>query len=863
MIRIIFLYLLIVCPAFVIGQTYISHVVDKEGVSITLSAGLLKIMPIHDKAVRIQWIKDLPVEEQEFVLINKQPAIDFDCAEVGQELKISTTNFTVLLDKSTSRLTFMDENGKILLREALNSRKLSDNTVASEHCYIAEQGFEWKEGEYLFGLGQFQDGHYNLNNVSRKLIQVNSQIALPFLYSSKGYGILWHQYGLSWFNPADNQIELHKESNKDGEAQEVTSISGTQKISQKQTLYKGKFDIQTAGEYTLMLDLGEMDNRHLIIIDGKSIVDQSNLWLPPAVSARVWLDAGSHDVQVLCKSSNQPSLQWRKASEVTTFRSPHARSLDYTVFLGKDADDVISSYRDLSGKVPMLPKWAFGYWQCRERYTSSAHLVETVNEFRNRLLPMDVIVQDWQYWGKYGWGVPKFDEANYPDPQQFIQELHAMNAKFSVSVWENLDKKSVVAEDYDGLYIPNSPWIDIYNPKTQAVHWNALNDNLFRYGVDSWWMDATEPENDALVDKQTYFGLGQFYRLTYPLFVSKAVHDGQRHRSKDKRVTILTRSAFPGQQRFGTINWSGDIGWDWDTYRRQIVAGLNFTLTGMPFWTTDIGGFFRPGQSQYTDPKYHDILMRWFQWSVFCPIFRMHGYQSETEPWKYGEKVERDMQQLLNLRYSLLPYIYSQAWKVSDKNYTLMRPMVMDFERDLKALEQGYQYMFGPSILVAPVVSPDCDVWKVYLPQGSSWYDFWTNKKHNGGQEVMADASGNKIPLFVKSGAILPVGPVIQYAMQPSDDPLVIKVFSGENGFFELYEDEGDNYNYENSKYTLIPFTWHDKTQMLTIDSRTGSFAGSSEKREFEIQLIGADGVVLVKRVVYTGLPLYLNFNPS
>ncbi|RRN78136.1 DUF5110 domain-containing protein, partial [Pseudoxanthomonas sp. SGD-10] len=572
----------------------------------------------------------------------------------------------------------------------------------------------------------------------------------------------------------------------------------------------------------------------------------------------VQLKAGTHNVQVVCKSTNTPSLHWRKASNVTTFRSPTAKSLDYVVFLGEDADDIISTYRDLSGKVPMLPKWAFGYWQCRERYTSSSHLVETVKEFRKRQLPMDVIVQDWQYWGKYGWGVPKFDEANYPNPSQFIKELHDLNAKFSISVWENLDKKSSVAKDYEGLYIKDSPWIDIYNPQTQKVHWNALNQNLFRHGVDSWWMDATEPENDALKGKNTYFGQGEFYRLTYPLFVSKAVYEGQRETNPEKRVTILTRSAFPGQQRYGTINWSGDIGWDWDTYKRQIVAGLNFSLTGMPYWTTDIGGFFRPGASQYHDAKYHDILMRWFQWGVFCPIFRMHGYQSETEPWKYGGKVEAEMRELLNLRYQLLPYIYSLAGDVNRNNSTIMRPMVMDFKGDEKAIKQPYQYMFGPSILVAPVVKPEIREWKVYLPEGSLWFDFWTNKIQKGGREVMADASKNKIPLFIKSGSIIPLGPVMQHSSEKSNEALTLNIYGGSNGFFELYEDEGDNYNYEKGRYTVIPISWNEKKRSLMIGKRVGTFQGSIEKREFNIRIVGLDGEIVEQRVIYDGNPLSL-----
>jgi alpha-D-xyloside xylohydrolase len=849
-------------PALLFGQSYKTHTLKTDRLSINLSEGVLHLIPLSDKVIRVQWEKGGNRESRELVLINKQATPKFKLTESQAHLKLSTSGLTVLFTNKTATLDFLNNEGKVFLSEKPGSRKLTSNTILGEPCFIAEQSFASMEGESLFGLGQFQDGNYNLKNVSRKLTQVNTQIAIPFLYSSKNYGILWHQYGLTYFNPADNEVQLVKRDTTAGEKRdaEVTTTSGTQRVSQQQAIYNGKFKVDKDGEYSIMLDLGDMDNRHLVIIDGIAQIDQSNLWLPPSAGKLVKLKAGEHTVQIVCKASNTPKFSWKPADNQTTFRSPNAKSLDYVVFSGKNADEVIANYRNLSGNVPMLPLWAYGFWQCRERYTSGNHLVETVKEFRKRNLPMDVIVQDWQYWGKYGWGVPKFDEANYPEPDKFIKHLHDLNARFSVSVWENLDKKSEIAKEYidKNLYIPNSPWIDIYNPQTQKTHWNALNKNLFSYGVDSWWMDATEPENDALTGKQTYYGPGDFYRLIYPLLVSRAVYEGQRNTDPNKRVAILTRSAFPGQQRYGTINWSGDIGWNWDTFKRQIVAGLNYNITGMPYWTTDIGGFFRPGRSQYTDEKYHDILTRWFQWGVFNPIFRIHGYQSETEPWKYGEKVENNMRTMLNLRYKLLPYIYSEAWQVSRNGSTIMRPLVMDFGTDEKAVQQGYQYMFGKSMLVAPVTEAGAVEWDVYLPKNAVWFDFWTGKKYSGGQKIAADASQNKIPVFVKSGSIIPVGAVKQYSAEKTDAALEIRIYSGANGRFQLYEDEGDGYNYEKGKYTIIPFTWNDVTKTLQIGAIQGSFPGYLKNRTFNILLVkDGDGInnprSASKTVIYQG----------
>jgi alpha-D-xyloside xylohydrolase len=844
----------------------------KDRIDVTLSAGTLSICPLTENAVRIKFYKGIEVQVPEFIFTSSVRTPRFHVSDSPLKLEIKGKNIIVELDKKTGKLSFTDNSGKILLSEKAETRKLMPDSVIGEPCFVAEQSFESPAEEYIFGLGQFQDGHYNVRNITRRLTQVNSQISIPFIYSSKGYGLLWHQYGLTDFNPADNFVALEKqERSTSGSNQlaEVTTTSGTQKVSQHQSLYTGKFKVPSDGVYSLFLDLGDMDNRQYVVIDGQPCIDISNFWLPPTSDALVDLKAGEHQLQLVCKSNNIPKVSWKLIDNLTTFRSPNAKLLDYVVFYGPSADSVIATYRNLSGNVPMFPLWAYGFWQCRERYTSGTHLVETVKEFRIRNIPMDVIVQDWQYWGKYGWGVPKFDETNYPNPDQFIKQLHDLNAHFSISVWENLDKKSIVAKDYvaKNLFIPESPWVDVFNPLARETHWNALNQNLFAYGVDSWWMDATEPENDALHGKKTYLGLGDFYRLTYPLFVSRAVYEGQRKTTSDKRVCILTRSAFLGQQKYGMINWSGDVGGTWDSFRRQIVAGLDYTITGLPYWTTDIGGFFRPGKSQYTDEKYQELLTRWFQWGAFNPIFRIHGYQTETEPWKYGQQVEDNMRKMLNLRYRLLPYIYSQAWQITKNGSTMMRPLVMDFNGDTIALNQQFEYMFGKALLVAPVTEPNVNEWNVYLPESIAWYDFWTGKRLDGGRTITTDAPLNKIPLFVKAGSIIPMGKFIQYAGQKSTDTLELRIYQGTNGRFDLYEDQGDNYNYEKGIYSLIKFNWDEAKKTLTIDSRKGVYPGMLKKHTFNILLVNENrgtGVetssTIDKIVKYSGKIIVVKF---
>lgn len=858
-------YLLIAClfPLLCQGQVMKSFKQLKDRIDVTMSDGTLSIYPFTENAVRIKFSNDVEVRVPELIFTSSAPTPRFQVFDSPSKLEIKEKNIIVELDKQTGKLSFANNAGKIFLSEKAETRKLVPDSVMGEPCFLAEQSFESPADEYLFGLGQFQDGHYDVKNITRRLTQVNSQISIPCIYSSKGYGLLWHQYGLTDFNPADNFIVLEKQDSSvsNNKMVEVTTTSGTQKVSQNQSLYNGKFRISKDGVYSIFLDLGVMDNRHFVVIDGKPCIDQSNYWLPPTVSTLVDLKAGEHQIQLVCWHANIPKVSWKLIDNLTTFRSPNAKLLDYVVFYGPSADSVIATYRNLSGNVPMLPLWVYGFWQCRERYTSGTHLVETVKEFRKRNLPMDVIVQDWQYWGKYGWGVPKFDETNYPDPAGFIKELHDLNAHFNISIWSNPDKNSPIGQEYvsKNLYIPNSGWLDYFNPITRGTYWNTLKENLFTYGVDSWWMDATEPENDDIKGKKTYLGAGDFYRLTYPLFVSQAVYEGQRKTSSDKRVCILTRSAFLGQHKYGMINWSGDIGGTWDSYKRQIVAGLNYTITGLPYWTTDIGGFFRPGNSQYTDEKYHELLTRWFQWGTFNPIFRIHGYQTETEPWKYGQQVEDNMRKMLNLRYRLLLYIYSEAWQVTKNGSTLMRPLVMDFREDAKATDQSYEFMFGKSILVAPITEAGVTERNVYLSKSVDWYDFWTGKRMNGGQTIKANAPLDKIPLFVKSGSIIPMGKFIQYVGEKSADTLEIRVYKGADGKFELYEDEGDNYNYEKGNYTIIPFKWDEQRQTLTIGDRQGNYPGCLASRVFNLVFVKeSNGVgiatsMLEKQVSYIG----------
>jgi alpha-D-xyloside xylohydrolase len=508
----------------------------------------------------------------------------------------------------------------------------------------------------------------------------------------------------------------------------------------------------------------------------------------------------------------------------------------------------------------MLPKWSFGYIHCRERFHNQHELLETAKRFRKEGIPLDLIVQDWQYWGKYGWNAMKFDEQNYPDPAGMVRQLHGINMKLMLSVWSKIDTNSDLGKEaaQKGYYIPNTSWIDFFDTEASDFYWKNMSEKLLNpYKIDAWWQDATEPENDDLQGRRIMKGkeIGERYRNIYPNMVSKTVYEGLRKDDPDRRAMIFTRSGYAGIQRYGSVLWSGDVGNDWQTLRYQISAGLGFNASGLPWWTYDAGGFFRP-HDQYTNKKYIERMIRWIQVATFLPFMRVHGYMSNTEPWNYGKEAQNIITEYIKLRYRLLPYIYSEAAKVSMNGSTIMRPLVFDFPEDKEALRQDVEYMFGKSLLISPVLTEGVNEWTTYLPIcEAGWYDFNSGKKYDGGQNVTTPVTLSNIPVFVKGGTILPYGPEKQWADQHNDSPMEIRIYPGGNADFELYEDEGDNYNYENGEYSIIRFKWNDKSKTLTIDNRQGSYKGMPEERTF---IICHDGVN--KSIKYQGNRLKIKF---
>ena len=691
--------------------------------------GRMKVSKVARNAVRIQYTTDEAAKE------------DLPDWLYVKHDEVKRQDISTQIDAQGQTVTVKDKNGKPVFK-------------ATQHQLIDGQAtlaFDSPEDEFLFGLGQFQDGYSNVRGLSRRLTQVNTQISMPMLLSSKGYGVLWNNYGMTEFNPCGKSVRLEK-AKGEGKKEEVdaTSTTGNKKEVRERHIFEAELNIEEAGNYTLLLDVGQkMARRHNLCIDGVPVIEIQNVWLPPTASKIVMLDKGRHKLTAELTKDDQPTVYYNMVKDETVFRSPVATAVDYTVFVGTP-DEIIATYRELTGPCPEMPKWALGYIHCRERFHSSQEILETANRFKQEGMPVSMIVQDWQWWGKYGWNAMQFDETYYPDPKALTDSLHKMDIRLMLSVWSKIDKNSEVGKqmERDSYYIPGTDWIDFFNPDAAASYWKNFNERLVPTGIDAWWQDATEPENDDLAGRRVNNGRwsGEQVRNVYPLLVNKTVYEGLV--AAGKEPMILTRCGFPGIQRYGSALWSGDVGNDWDTFGRQIVAGLGVQAAGHPWWTYDAGGFFRP-RDQYTNQDYIERMLRWIETSVYLPLMRVHGYMSNTEPWNYGDEAKQIIANCLKEREQLRPYIEACAERVAKEGYTLMRPLIFDFADDETALRQSCEYMFGPELLVSPVTEPGVKEWKTYLPkQKGGWTEIHTGKHYDGGQYVTTEVSKAYIPVF-------------------------------------------------------------------------------------------------------------------
>lgn len=786
--KVIYLCLLVsVISINSIAQTYHRTI---YGVEARIDSINIRIEFFNNDIVRVvKSPSGIIINKKSFTVIKKPERIYFRLRHTDSTLNIISKSLDVALNLQNGQVNFLNISGKLLLSE--NGTDFNPCEDSLEHSFSVKQFFRLTPGEAIYGLGQHQTGILNRRNQQIVLKQHNMQIAIPYLYSTNGYGLFW-----------DNTSS---------------------------TIYK-----DTLGENSFSSEVGDC--------------------------------------------------------------------VDYYFLRSDNADRGLAQWRSLSGQAPLFPHWAFGYWQSRQRFKSQEELLDAVTKYRSLKVPLDVIVQDWQYWGadKKTWNSTLFNNSAYPNPQQMADSVHRLNAHIVISVWPSFGDSTDIFKDfkrrgmlYNMTAGPPSPFVkfyDAFNPAARDVYWNFMNRNLFSIGIDGWWLDSSEPgqrkSEKSDDDNKTYRGLFGKVRNAYPIETVKGVYEHQRMKTSMKRVVILTRSAFAGQQRFSSANWSGDIVSGWDVLQQQITNGLNMSFSGIPYWTSDIGGFF----SKYNYPEgikdttFHELYVRWIQFGTFCPLMRSHGSNTPREIYQFGKKgnwAYDAIEKFIDLRYRLLPYIYSTAWKVTSQSFTFMRAPVMDFPNDKKLYNLNNEYLFGNSLLVCPITEPlyvskvnnkivtdfsHSKKWNVYLPQGSEWYDFWTGEKISGGQQVLADASIDKIPLFVKAGAIIPMGPIVQYADQQADSVLEIRIYPGADGQFTLYEDENDNYDYEKGIFSTINIKWDDKHRSVTIGDRKGSFPGMLKKRVFKFIIAGinhGNGINVAsfsdKTVTYNGKRIVSN----
>ena len=759
------------------------------------------------RTVRVEKPQDGQSTRQSLVVIDQPEKVKVKESTVNGAKVYKSAFLTVTV--KDGKVSFADNKGNVLTSEA-ETRFTPITEGPDKGAFKVKQSFTVEADEGIYGVGLLQNGKMSQRGENRKMQQSNLEDFAHVFQSIKGYGIYWDNY------------------------------SPTQLITP---------DKGVSGEMVLESQVG--------------------------------------------------------------------KGVDYYFIYGGNADGVIAQMRQLTGKVPMLPLWTYGFHQSRERYKSQGELLEVVRKYRELGVPFDGIIQDWQYWGSnYTWNAMEFINEEFGSAQRMIDEVHEKNAHISISIWSSFGPESKPYKELKekGHMMSFETWpesglsfwpprrdypsgvrcYDVYSDEARDIYWKHLS-RLHDMGIDAWWMDSTDPDHmqykESDLDEMTAMGSWRSVRNLYPFMAVKGVDEHQRAVDSTKRVFILTRSYFAGQQRYGANTWSGDVGSSWENLRKQIPICLNYTLTANPNTNTDIGGFFAgsyntQGRNSATrNPQYQELYVRWMQYGAFTPMMRSHGTEVYREIYYYGkpgEPVYDALVDAIKLRYRLMPYTYSLSWQVSRNDDSFMRPLMMDFKEDKNVWDMGDEYMYGRNILVCPVGHPlytreklvstdelsgwnkdeenkgelyrpvnwkEMKTYEVYLPAGAKWYDFWTNKLYDGGQEIQADAPLAYSPLYIKAGSIIPIGPEVQYTSEKPWDNLDIVVYPGADAEFTLYEDEGDNYNYQKGMYSTITFKWNDKAKSLTIDRRQGDFPGMLKTRKFNVKIAGGTA----KTVDYNG----------
>lgn len=802
---------------------------------------------------------------------------------------------------------------------------------AQKHGWSWRALFDSPDNEAFYGLGQHQSEELNMKGKNEDLFQYNTKVSVPFVISNKNYGILWDSYSYSrWGNPDDylqlnRAFKLYDKDGKEGQLTGTYVAKNGQKIVRGEDSIYFEYAMPETSEICNKTDKGGIQNLPKgFALNGSKVVYEGYVEAPTnsfyqfilyyAGYMKIYIDGklvvperwrtawnpNSYKFETAIQKGKKTPIriEWQPDGDVSycglrvaTPRSEAEKNqlsiwsemspdMDYYFIAGKNMDEVISGYRTLTGKAPVYPKWVLGFWQSRERYQSSKDIEENMKKFRDLKIPVDNIVQDWNYWKLDSWGSHEFEAARYPNPQAMLDSVHALHGRFMISVWpkfydtvknyKELDAKGwmyhqAIKDDiHDWLGFRGS-FYDAYDAGARKMFWRQMDENLYtkyKFGIDAWWMDASEPNvRDCTpmwyrkaLSGPTALGTSTEYFNAYSIVNADAIYNGQRSVNPNQRVFLLTRSGFAGEQRYSTATWSGDIATRWEDMRAQMTAGLNYSMAGLPFWGMDQGGFCvenryvaaqqefdKTGKENADLKEWRELQARWNQFGCFVPLYRAHGQWPLREVWNIAPADHPAYKTIVaydKLRYRLMPYLYSMAGMVHLKDYTMMRGLVMDFNGDDKVLDIKDQWMFGSALMACPVGEYQKYSREVYLPKQKGWYDFYTGAYHAGGQAIVADAPYDKIPVFIPEGAILPIGPEMQWSDEKKPELIDLYVYAGKDGSYTLYEDEGTNYNYEKGKYAVIDFKYDDARKQVTIGARKGSFDGMLQKRRFNIILV-------------------------
>lgn len=802
---------------------------------------------------------------------------------------------------------------------------------AQKHGWSWRALFDSPDNEAFYGLGQHQSEELNMKGKNEDLFQYNTKVSVPFVISNKNYGILWDSYSYCrWGNPDDylqlnRAFKLYDKDGKEGQLTGTYVAKNGQKIVRGEDSIYFEYAMPEASEICNQTDKGGIQNLPKgFALNGSKVVYEGYVEAPTnsfyqfilyyAGYMKIYIDGklvvperwrtawnpNSYKFETAIQKGKKTPIriEWQPDGDVSycglrvaaprseaeknqlSIWSEMSPDMDYYFIAGKNMDEVISGYRTLTGKAPVYPKWVLGFWQSRERYQSSKDIEENMKKFRDLKIPVDNIVQDWNYWKLDSWGSHEFEAARYPNPQAMLDSVHALHGRFMISVWpkfydtvknyKELDAKGwmyhqAIKDDiHDWLGFRGS-FYDAYDAGARKMFWRQMDENLYtkyKFGIDAWWMDASEPNvRDCTpmwyrkaLSGPTALGTATEYFNAYSIVNADAIYNGQRSVNPNQRVFLLTRSGFAGEQRYSTATWSGDIATRWEDMRAQMTAGLNYSMAGLPFWGMDQGGFCvenryvaaqqefdKTGKENADLKEWRELQARWNQFGCFVPLYRAHGQWPLREVWNIAPADHPAYKTIVaydKLRYRLMPYLYSMAGMVHLKDYTMMRGLVMDFNGDEKVLNIKDQWMFGSALMACPVGEYQKYSREVYLPKQKGWYDFYTGAYHTGGQTIVADAPFDKIPVFIPEGAILPIGPEMQWSDEKKPELIDLYVYAGKDGSYTLYEDEGTNYNYEKGKYAVIDFKYDNARKQVTIGARKGSFDGMLQKRRFNIILV-------------------------